>query len=70
MQDLLKQNKLWENFNKKIYKEIVAISTLEKEDIWEVLNNLLGDGIQCYKKRNKIQNFNLPTKSQGIYKLG
>jgi hypothetical protein len=50
MQNYLNQNKIWEKVNKKVYEEILAISILEEEDIYSVLNNLLGDGIECYKK--------------------
>lgn len=52
MQSYLKQDKTLSKLNRKLYEEIVAISILEREDLYNVLNNLLGEGIRCYKKRN------------------
>lgn len=53
MKNYLNQTKIWEKINKKVCEEIVAISILEREDVYNVLNNILGDGIECYKRRNK-----------------
>lgn len=52
MQNYLNQTIIWEKINERVYEEILAISVLEKEDIYNVLNNLLGDGIKCYTDRN------------------
>jgi protein associated with RNAse G/E len=43
--------------NKKIYQEILAICVFEKETTYNVLNNILSEGIRSYKDRNLIKNF-------------
>lgn len=55
MQSYLKQDKIFRKLNRRVYEEIVAISILEEENIYNVLNNLLGEGIRYYKKRNVVK---------------
>jgi len=52
MQTKLIKSEICFKINSHIYKQIMAIAYFEKEDIVDVLNNVLGEGIRCYEERN------------------
>jgi hypothetical protein len=49
---LFDQGEFIDTINKSLYEKLLAISFFEKENLINVLNNVLGEGISHYQKRN------------------